>query len=77
MPTLENGQLILYLFGGSPMTTGQFNFEIYKINTNRQTWQKVDYERPIVQTLGSRPIYKQDPKSNAYKIFFFSGQVPL
>ena len=55
------------------MTTGQFNFEIYKINTNRQTWKKVDYERPIVQTLGSRPIYKKDPKTSNYKLFFFSG----
>ena len=38
MPTFENGQVNLYLFGGSPMTTGQFNFEIYKINPNKQTW---------------------------------------
>lgn len=77
MPMLENGQLVLYLLGGSPMTTGQFMFEIFKINPNRQTWEKVEYERPIVQTLGSRPIFKKDSKTDKYKIFFFSGQVPL
>ena len=55
------------------MTTGQSNFEIYKINTNKQTWNKVDYDRPIVQTLGSRPIYKIDPNTGNFKLFFFSG----
>ena len=35
MPALEDGQLVLYLFGGSPMITGQYMFEIFKINTNR------------------------------------------
>lgn len=38
MPILENGQMCLYLFGGSPMITGQFNFEIYKINPSKKTW---------------------------------------
>lgn len=57
MPALENGQLVLYLFGGSPMITGQFSFEIYKINPSKKSWAKVPYERPVVQTLGSRPVW--------------------
>lgn len=73
MPIMENGNLCLYLFGGSPMTTGQFNFEMYKIHPSKNAWQKIEYERPIVQTLGSRPIYKKDPKSDQFKLYFFSG----
>ena len=77
MPFVENGQLCLYLFGGAPMVTGQFNFEIYKINTVKQTWTRLEYERPIVQTQGSRPLYLHDPAKNSFKLFYFSGMVPL
>ena len=42
MTTLENGQHILYVFGGSPMIPGQANFEIFKINPGKKTWTKVD-----------------------------------
>lgn len=59
------------------MVTGQFHFEIYKINTVKQTWNRIDYDRPIVQTLGSRPIYVYDKERNSYNLFFFSGMVPL
>lgn len=59
------------------MITGQFSFEIYKINPSKKTWQKIPYEKPILQTQGSRPIYKKDPVTGRYQIYFFSGQVPL
>lgn len=42
------------------MLTGQFMFEIYKINTSRNSWAQVKYDRPILQTLGSRPLYRFD-----------------
>ena len=32
MPVLENGKFVVYCLGGSPMVTGQFSFEIYKID---------------------------------------------
>ena len=48
MPILEKGVFVLYLLGGSPMITGQFMFDLYKINPAKQTWSKVEYERPIV-----------------------------
>ena len=60
MPMLEDGQLVIYSLGGSPYNTGQFNFEIYKIYPSTKQWEKVEYSRPIVQTLGSRPVYKVD-----------------
>ena len=37
----------------------------------------MNYERPIVQTLGSRPLFKKDDSTGEYELFFFSGQVPL
>ena len=77
MPALENGQLVIYCFGGSPMITGQFNFEIFKINPQAQQWSKVNYERPIVQTFGSRPVYQLDNNRQDYKLYYFSGQIPL
>ena len=72
MPIQENGVFTMYLLGGSPMITGQFMFEIYKINPSKQTWAKVEYERPIVQTVGSRPLFQKDPTGH-YKIYVFSG----
>ena len=57
MPIQENGIFMMYLLGGSPMITGQFMFDIYKINPSKKTWAKVEYERPIVQTVGSRPLF--------------------
>ena len=35
MPMMEQGQLVLYLLGGSPLLTGQSNFEIHKINPDK------------------------------------------
>ena len=35
MPMMEHGQLVLYLLGGSPLLTGQSNFEIHKINPDK------------------------------------------
>ena len=35
------------------------------------------YERPIVQTLGSRPIYVMDKEKDNFSLYFFSGMVPL
>ena len=57
MPMTENGMLVLYLFGGSPMIPGIQNFEMFKINPSRKKWGKITYEKPIMQTLGSRPVY--------------------
>ena len=76
MPIFENGFFVLYLLGGSPMITGQFMFEIYRINPDKQTWEQVKYERPIVQTWGSRPVYKKEDNGQ-FQVYFFSGQVPL
>ena len=76
MPIFENGFFVLYLLGGSPMITGQFMFEIYRINPDKQTWEQVKYERPIVQTQGSRPVYKKEDNGQ-FQVYFFSGQVPL
>ena len=77
MPALENGQPIIYLLGGSPMITGQFSFEIYKINPGKQTWERINYEKPIMQTIGARPVYRYDASNDSYKIYHFSGMVPL
>ena len=57
MPSVENGMLILYLFGGSPMIPGLQKFEIFKINPQKRKWHKVIYDKPVIQTLGSRPLY--------------------
>ena len=59
------------------MITGQFSFEIYKINPGKQTWERIGYEKPIMQTIGARPVYKYDPNNDSYKIYHFSGMVPL
>ena len=48
MPSLENGELVIYCLGGSPMLSGQHLFEIFKINPQAQLWSKVEYERPIL-----------------------------
>lgn len=77
MPLVENGQLVLYIFGGSPMITGQFMFDVYKVNPSAKTWAKVASERPIIQTLGSRPVFKKDEKTSKFAVYSFSGMVPL
>jgi len=59
------------------MITGQFNFEIFKINVPKQMWSKMTYERPIVQTLGSRPVFAKNPNTDKFSLFVFSGMVPL
>ena len=62
MPMIEDGQFVMYLLGGAPLMTGQFPFDMFKIDPHHQKWSKVNYERPIVQTLGSRPVFFQDHK---------------
>ena len=57
MPLVKNGYLVLYLFGGSPMIPGLQNFEIFEISPSKKSWSKLEYKRPIMQTLGSRPVY--------------------
>ena len=52
-------------------------FEIYKINPSEQTWTKIEYDNPIVQTIGSRPLFRKDAANGQYNLFVFSGQVPL
>ena len=37
----------------------------------------MEYERPIVQTLGTRPCYHVDEKREQFSVYFFSGMVPL
>ena len=59
------------------MLTGQHDFEIFKVNLQNQLWSKIDMERPILQTLGSRPVYKIDEATQQFKIYNFAGQVPL
>ena len=67
--------LVLYLFGGSPMIPGLQNFEIFEINPTKKSWSKIQYNKPIIQTLGSRPVY-QKLSSEQFSLVQLSGMVP-
>lgn len=77
MSYMENGLQVLYVLGGSPMISGQFGFEIFKVWPSKNTWAKVTCEKPIVQTIGARPVVEKCPYNTWFKVFYFSGMVPL
>ena len=51
----------LYLIGGAPVKTGAYQFEVFRINPSKKQWVKVEQRNPIVQHLGSRPVFNLDP----------------
>ena len=77
MPMQASGKNCMYILGGAPMTTGQSLFEVYEVDIEKEHWARIPTNKPIVQTLGSKPIFDLDKKNNKYSIYSFSGMVPL
>lgn len=71
------GKNSITLIGGAPLVTGQHTFELFNIDPENGLWSKLPLENSIVHTLGSKPVYIVDKSNQKYKIFLFSGMVPL
>ena len=71
------GYRSLYLIGGAPVKTGAYPFEVFQINPGKNQWVKVQQQNPIVQHLGSKPVFNLDPVTQEFQVFTFSGMAPM
>ena len=59
------------------MTTGVDNFEMYEIDLQRMQWNKIEQSKPIVQNMGTKPLYIINQAKRKFDLYSFSGMVPL